>query len=130
MSVGVLPAGKVVVAPICGWVVIVPGTMSESGSAVGLVEGRDHDTEGNELKLLATVAPETAGAEAEPETAAEPDAADGATAGELAADGAEAWRAKLRAPTKGRAAAAPRTASFILGALELLVKTVVGWPEK
>lgn len=57
MSVGVLPAGKVVVAPICGWVVIVPGTMSESGSAVGLVEGRDHETEGSELKLDATVAP-------------------------------------------------------------------------
>ena len=58
MSVGAVPAGKVVVAPIWGWVVIVPGTMSERGSAVGLVEGSDHDTEGSALKLVATVAPD------------------------------------------------------------------------
>jgi hypothetical protein len=92
MLVGAEPTGKVVVAPICGCVVIVPGPMSESGIAVGLVEMNDHDTEGRELNEAEAVeAPEEA-TPGRPELtplAMLADGADDAAAVEVAAETAD-----------------------------------------
>ena len=75
MPVGVDPTGKVVVAPSWGWVVIVPGPKSESGSAVGLMDGRDHETEGRELKVAEVAAEDVTPLAAGTDVATEPKAA-------------------------------------------------------
>ena len=81
----------------------VPGTRSVSGTAVGLTDASENDTEGRDTEAgAALLAPE---ATAEPDTAAEPE-----TAGDEAAAPLD-WALAAAAET----ATVVRTASFMMG---------------